>query len=63
MPWRCPACHDQIKHNELEDHPRLGVTYRCHICRLELAVDRETGKLMAVPVVDDEPNDRMRKTS
>jgi len=45
MPWRCPACQTHIRHSETEATPRVGVIYRCHICRLELVVDAETQKL------------------
>ena len=45
MPWTCPACSLAIRHNEAEPTPRPGVVYRCHICRLELALDPDTGKL------------------
>ncbi len=49
MPWKCPACGMSIQHRE--DMPRPGIVYRCHICRLELMVDRTTGKLDVPPVV------------
>jgi hypothetical protein len=52
MPWRCPACGIPIRHSEAELAPRLGVRYRCHVCRLELVVDPEDQKL-TVPLVDD----------
>jgi hypothetical protein len=29
MPWRCPACQEQILHSPLEEQPRLGAVYRC----------------------------------
>ena len=45
MPWRCPACHIQIRHNDLEEKPRPGVRYRCHICRLELTLDLVSDRL------------------
>jgi hypothetical protein len=45
MPWRCPACQEQIRHSEIEAEPRFGVVYRCHVCRLELVRDRISGKL------------------
>ncbi len=45
MPWRCPACHIQIRHNEREERPRAGMVYRCHVCRIELVLDAATEKL------------------
>jgi predicted SprT family Zn-dependent metalloprotease len=45
MPWRCPACHTQIRHNEREERPRPRTVYRCHICRIELVLDPTTEKL------------------
>ena len=63
MPWRCPACHIPIRHSELEDKPRLGVKYRCHICRLELQLDAHTQRLIVVPMSDDEPDEKPRRTT
>jgi hypothetical protein len=60
MPWKCPACHEQIRHSELEIRPRPGVSYRCHICRLELALDTATDKLAPRPMREDEPNEKQR---
>ena len=34
MDWKCPGCGNAIQPAE----PRLGVIYRCSICRLELVV-------------------------
>jgi hypothetical protein len=53
MPWRCPACETQIRHSATEAEPRLGVVYRCNVCRLELVMDDVTQKL-AVPPFPDE---------
>lgn len=50
MPWKCPACSTQIQHSELDTNPRPQCKYRCHICRLELVVDRETNKLTVAPL-------------
>jgi hypothetical protein len=62
MPWRCPACQTQIRQGENEAAPRLGVVYRCHICRLELVVDYATQKLTVRPfpdpAADPSTNDR-----
>jgi hypothetical protein len=52
MSWRCPACEIPIDHTELEDRPRPRVIYRCHVCRLELVLDRATGKLTVPPILD-----------
>jgi hypothetical protein len=60
MPWHCPACQTVVLHNELEDRPSAGVRYRCHVCRLELAVDIGTGRLTVAPMADDV--DRARPT-
>jgi len=50
MPWTCPACRLPITHSETEVRPRHGVTYRCHVCRLELVVDRWDGRLVLAPL-------------
>jgi hypothetical protein len=50
MPWRCPACETPIQHSAVEDHPRPGIVYRCHICRLELVWDREANRLVVAPL-------------
>ena len=55
MPWRCPACHLPIHHNELEPKPRTGAVYRCHICRLELMLDAATDRLAVAPLPGDFP--------
>lgn len=49
MPWKCPACQMPIRHSDDEAAPRPGVRYRCHVCRLELVLDRETDKLTEAP--------------
>jgi hypothetical protein len=53
MPWKCPACSEQIRHNPEEQAPRHSVVYRCHICRLELIVDARSGKLTLAPIPAD----------
>jgi hypothetical protein len=63
MPWKCPACQDPIRHSDVEDRPRVGSVYRCHICRLELAVDPKTDKLTIAPMRADEPDQKYRRTS
>jgi transposase-like protein len=55
MPWRCPACQTPIHHHDIENAPRPGARYRCHICRLELMLDRQTNRLQVTPI--DEAND------
>jgi hypothetical protein len=51
MPWRCPACSSVIRQPERgEPVPRVGVVYRCPVCRLELVRDEETGKLTIAPL-------------
>jgi hypothetical protein len=60
MPWKCPACHSQINHSETEHRPRVGASYRCHICRLELTVDPAVEKLMVAPLREDEPDQKKR---
>jgi hypothetical protein len=62
MPWRCPACQIQIRHNEHEDKPRAGRHYRCHVCRLELVLNERTGRLDVVPMRVDEPEEKSRPT-
>jgi hypothetical protein len=43
-----------IRHNEFEAMPRAGEQYRCHVCRLELVMDPNTGAL-TVAVIDAKP--------
>jgi len=62
MPWKCPACQEPIRHSELETHPRHGVSYRCHVCRLELKLDPVTNILAVVPILDDERAQTIGKT-
>lgn len=61
MPWKCPACQNQIADNGVAPEPKR--VYRCHVCRLELTLDETTHKLTIVPlatgvirrVTDSEP--------
>jgi hypothetical protein len=64
MPWRCPACQIAIRHSEFEERPKIGETYRCHICRLDLTVDADTQKLTAAPFRADHehPDPRTKPT-
>ncbi len=54
MPWKCPACREQIAHASFEDRPRPEAIYRCHICRLELVFDPNANKLVVIPLEDSE---------
>lgn len=54
MPWRCPACSTQIRHNEADATPKPGVVYRCYICRLELVFNPATNRLTVAPMHADE---------
>jgi hypothetical protein len=62
MPWRCPACQLPIRHNEVEDRPRLDARYRCHICRLELVLDPMTDKLIVAPIPNDDSGAKQKRT-
>jgi rubredoxin len=50
MQWRCPACQTPIRHTEFGHRPRPGEQYRCHVCRLELVADPDSGKLTVAPL-------------
>ncbi len=45
---KCPACETQIRHDGSEPAP--GRVYRCHVCRLELVVDKTSGRMVVVPL-------------
>jgi hypothetical protein len=47
MPWKCPACQTQIRHEG--DRPEPKRVYRCHVCRLELVFDKDSRKLAVAP--------------
>jgi rubredoxin len=53
MPWRCPACRTEIRHNPADARPRTNEAYRCHVCRLELVFDEETSKMVVAPFETD----------
>ena len=61
MPWRCPACRTEIRHQAGEDRPHKGEQYRCHVCRLELVVSTDGTRLDVTPLdadgeaADDKP--------
>jgi hypothetical protein len=63
MPWRCPACQIAINHTAGDERPRPNVRYRCHICRLELVLERTTGRLSVAPADDDEDSAHERSTA
>jgi hypothetical protein len=64
MPWRCPACQEQIRHSQAEREPYVGVVYRCHICRLELLFDPIRRLLRVVPFpVDDDVSFRVPRAT
>jgi transposase-like protein len=63
MPWKCPACQESIRHNEREVRPRARVTYRCHVCRLELQLDPQTDTLALAPPRDHTPEQKLRETA
>jgi hypothetical protein len=48
MPWKCPACQTQIRHDGETPEPKR--VYRCHVCRLELVLDEQTNKLDVAPL-------------
>jgi len=52
MSWKCPACQTIIRH--VEDPPREGRVYRCHVCRLELMIDPTTSELVLAVLKSDE---------
>jgi hypothetical protein len=50
MPWHCPACRTEIKHDALDALPRANVAYRCHVCRLDLRFDEALNHLQIAPL-------------
>ena len=63
MPWRCPACQTQIRHHAGDDRPHKGQTYRCHVCRLELAVTDDESHLVIAPFETDHAVDASERQS
>jgi hypothetical protein len=64
MPWRCPACRSEIRHNSSDKLPNAAETYRCHVCRLELVFDETFEKMVIAPLETDhhiEPPAKPRK--
>src|SRR5262245_2541949 len=62
MPWKCPACHTEIRHSDVEAKPREHVRYRCHICRLELMFDATTDRMKVTPIEMDSDH-RLNRSS
>lgn len=62
MPWKCPACQTEIRHDG--DEPRVNMVYRCHVCRLELVRDTNTHLMTVAPLGrhDENVQTRPRKT-
>jgi hypothetical protein len=58
MSWRCPACQTLIALNPGEDDPRLGVVYRCDVCRLELTYKTRGGPLIVARIEERVTKDR-----
>jgi rubredoxin len=48
--WKCPSCETTVQHQDAE--PRVGVIYRCQICRLDLTYDPQRARLVVAPVSD-----------
>jgi hypothetical protein len=57
MPWKCPACQTEIRHDG--DTPHVGRVYRCHVCRLELTLDADRNKLTLAPL----PTENTRRST
>jgi len=53
MPWRCPACRIEIRHNPTDAMPDPTADYRCHVCRLDLRFDWATRKMFIPPLQTD----------
>jgi rubredoxin len=54
MPWRCPACRTELRHDSADSRPRTDETYRCHVCRLEFIYDEASEKLVIAPLDTDD---------
>jgi hypothetical protein len=63
MPWRCPACQSLIQLGPAEDRPQPRTVYRCSVCRLELTLDADTGRLDVPPLSADDDLRKRRKTT
>ena len=56
-----PACQNAIRHSEVEEMPLRGITYRCHVCRLELVMDERSGKMVLAPFGAERPEHSSRR--
>jgi hypothetical protein len=52
MPWKCPACQTEIRHDGPAP-PLPTQIYRCHVCRLELVLNEQTNLLTVAPLLSD----------
>ncbi len=50
MPWRCPACRTEIRHDPGESRPSPTAAYRCHVCRLDLRFDAVSSRMEIAPL-------------
>jgi hypothetical protein len=46
MVWRCPGCRLPLHQVGADRVAKRKVTYRCHVCRLDLVVDWNGGRLI-----------------
>lgn len=46
-PWECPACRTPIRYHDYERV--LSPPYRCHVCKLQLVIQKVTDQLVAGP--------------
>jgi hypothetical protein len=50
MPWTCPKCNLNVGHGDPNDPlPRIGIIYRCSVCRLLLTFDPINQKMIPLP--------------
>jgi hypothetical protein len=59
VPWKCPACQEQIHHEG--ERPERNRLYRCNIYRLELVLDEATQKLTVAPLDSPPPKPPPRR--
>ena len=60
MPWKCPACQTQLRHDG--DLPAPNRVYRCHVCHLELVLDRKSERLVAAAASTERQQEHERNT-
>jgi rubredoxin len=53
MPWRCPACRTEVRHDAVSGPPRVGEAYRCLVCRLDLRYDPSVNAMVIAPFERD----------